>query len=92
MLCGVIVANLRAGDNSVSVITLNPPYDLMADLTKVSLGRPKANTFKPSFRELLHSLRESWDANEYKEKTEPILASTDNDGSRYTDTSVSYVY
>ncbi|MDQ5953777.1 MAG: Resolvase/invertase-type recombinase catalytic protein [Patescibacteria group bacterium] len=34
-----VVLNLRAGDNIVSVITLNPPYDLMADLSKVSTGR-----------------------------------------------------
>ena len=34
-----LVLNLRAGDDAVSVIKLNPPYDLMVDLSKVSLGR-----------------------------------------------------
>ncbi len=34
-----VVLNLRASDNSVSVIKLNPPYDLMVDLDKVSTGR-----------------------------------------------------
>lgn len=27
-----VVLNLRAGDESISVINLNPPYDIMADL------------------------------------------------------------
>ncbi len=34
-----LVLNLRAGDDVISVIKLNPPYDLMVDLSKVSLGR-----------------------------------------------------
>jgi hypothetical protein len=29
---------VRVRDNSVSVIKLNPPYDLMVDLDKVSAG------------------------------------------------------
>ena len=29
-----VVANLRAGDNAISVIKLNPPYNLLVDLTK----------------------------------------------------------
>ena len=29
-----LVLNLRANDNSVSVIKLNPPYDMMVDLSK----------------------------------------------------------
>ncbi len=33
-----MVLNLRAGDESISVINLNPPYDIMADLDKISLG------------------------------------------------------
>lgn len=33
-----LVLNLRAGDNSVSVIKLNPPYDLMVDLEKICSG------------------------------------------------------
>ncbi len=35
----VLVVILRAGDDAISVIKLNPPYDLMVDLSKVSLGR-----------------------------------------------------
>ena len=34
-----VVLNLRAGDNAVSVIKLNPPYNLMVDLSKISTGR-----------------------------------------------------
>ncbi len=34
-----VVLNLYAGDNSVSVIKLNPPYDLMVDLDIISSGR-----------------------------------------------------
>ncbi len=33
-----LVLNLRAGDNSVSDIKLNPPYDMMVDLVKLSSG------------------------------------------------------
>ncbi len=34
-----LVLNLRAGDDVISVIKLNPPYNLLVDLDKVSLGR-----------------------------------------------------
>ena len=34
-----VVSNLRVANNSVSVIKLNPPYNLMVDLSKISLGR-----------------------------------------------------
>jgi len=34
-----VVSNLRAGDDSVSVIKLNPPYDMLVDLSKISTGR-----------------------------------------------------
>lgn len=34
-----LVLNLRAGDDVISVIKLNPPYNLLVDLSKVSLGR-----------------------------------------------------
>lgn len=34
-----MVLNLRAGDDAISVIKLNPPYNLMVDLSKISLGR-----------------------------------------------------
>ncbi len=38
-ICNELVTNLRAGNDSVSVIKLNPPYDLMADLAEISTGR-----------------------------------------------------
>lgn len=38
-VCNELVANLRVGDNSVSVIKLNPPYNLLADLPEISTGR-----------------------------------------------------
>lgn len=38
MIYNKLVLNLRAGDNAVSVIKLNPPYNLMVDLEKISLG------------------------------------------------------
>lgn len=34
-----VVLNLRVADNTVSVIKLNPPYNLMVDLQKVPYGR-----------------------------------------------------
>ncbi len=38
-VCNELVSNLRAGNDAVSVINLNKPYDLLVDLTKVSIGR-----------------------------------------------------
>jgi DNA invertase Pin-like site-specific DNA recombinase len=38
-ICNELVTNLRAGNDSVSVIKLNPPYDLMTDLSEISNGR-----------------------------------------------------
>ena len=38
-ICKELVSNLRAGDDSVSVVTLNKPYDLLLDLSKISFGR-----------------------------------------------------
>ena len=38
-ICKELVTNLRAGNDSVPVIKLNPPYDLMVDLSKISTGR-----------------------------------------------------
>ncbi len=38
-ICSEFVTNLRAGNDSTPVIKLNPPYDLMVDLSKVSTGR-----------------------------------------------------
>ncbi len=34
-----LVTNLRAGNDSVSVIKLNQPYDMMVDLAEISTGR-----------------------------------------------------
>ncbi len=39
-ICNELVSNLRAGNDCVSVITLNPPYNLLVDLTKISTGGP----------------------------------------------------
>ncbi len=38
-ICREFVTNLRAGDDAVSVIKLNPPYDLMVDIAEISRGR-----------------------------------------------------
>ena len=38
-ICNELVSNLRAANDSISEITLNPPYNLLADLPKVSTGR-----------------------------------------------------
>jgi DNA invertase Pin-like site-specific DNA recombinase len=38
-ICNELVSNLRAGDDSVSVIKLNPPYNMLVDLAKVPTGR-----------------------------------------------------
>lgn len=38
MIYNKLVLNLRAGDDAVSVIKLNPPYNLMVDLEKIPLG------------------------------------------------------
>lgn len=38
-ICNELVSNLRAGDDSISVIKLNPPYDLIADLPEILTGR-----------------------------------------------------
>lgn len=38
-ICREFITNLRAGNDSTPVIKLNPPYDLMVDLSKISTGR-----------------------------------------------------
>lgn len=38
-ICNEFVTNLRAGNDSTPVIKLNPPYNLMVDLSKVTTGR-----------------------------------------------------
>jgi DNA invertase Pin-like site-specific DNA recombinase len=39
LICNELVSNLRAGNDSVSVIKLNPPYDMLVDLGEISSGR-----------------------------------------------------
>lgn len=38
-VCNELVLNLRVADDAVSVIKLNPPYNMLVDLTKISTGR-----------------------------------------------------
>ena len=38
-ICKELVLNLRAGNDSVPVIKLNPPYNLLVDLSEISTGR-----------------------------------------------------
>ena len=38
-ICCEFVTNLRAGNDAVSVIKLNPPYNMLVDLAEISLGR-----------------------------------------------------
>jgi len=38
-VCNELVANLRVRNNAVPVIKLNPPYNMLMDLGKVSTGR-----------------------------------------------------
>ncbi len=38
-ICNEIVANLWANDDFISDITLNPPYNLLVDLSKIPTGR-----------------------------------------------------
>ncbi len=37
-ICNELVSNLRAGDDAVSVIRLNKPYDLLLDVAEISTG------------------------------------------------------
>lgn len=38
-ICEELVSNLKAGNDSVSVININPPYNLLVDLSEISTGR-----------------------------------------------------
>jgi hypothetical protein len=38
-ICSEFVTNLRAGNDSVSVIKLNPPYNMLVDLAEILIGR-----------------------------------------------------
>jgi hypothetical protein len=51
-----MVLNLRSGSDVVSVIKLNPPYDLMVDLSKVSLGRNLTTATEPNLEPLYQLL------------------------------------
>ena len=48
-----VVLNLRAKDDFVSVIKLNPPYDLMVDLEKITFGAgSRTRTYEANWREI----------------------------------------
>lgn len=53
-----LVLNLRVGDNAVSVIKLNPPYDLMVDLDKVVRGGPIGPPLEQVTRTLPTAIRQ----------------------------------
>jgi DNA invertase Pin-like site-specific DNA recombinase len=46
-ICNELVSNLRAGNDSVSVIKLNPPYNLLVDLAEISTGRQTDTAIEP---------------------------------------------
>ena len=46
-----VVLNLRAGDNCVPVITLNPPYNMVVDLEKMSCGGRRGDRTLTPLRE-----------------------------------------
>ena len=46
-ICNEVVSSLRAGNDIIPVIKLNPPYDLLVDLAKVSTGRRTKTLVKP---------------------------------------------
>ena len=72
-----LVLNLRAGDNAVSVIKLNPPYNLLVDLDKVSLGRVGAINLE-QLDVLLNSLKTYWDYTNQKSFLDEIKAPITN--------------
>lgn len=51
--------NLRAGDSAVSVIKLNPPYNLLVDLAEISSGRVGAINLE-QLEFLLNALKTYW--------------------------------
>lgn len=51
-----MVLNLRARDDSAPVIKLNPPYDLMVDLSKIVSGRQTMTSIEPILEALHHLL------------------------------------
>lgn len=58
-ICKELVTNLRAGNDSISVIKLNPPYSLLVDLSEISIGRDKNAPAEPII-EALHQLLMSY--------------------------------
>ena len=54
-ICNELVSNLRAGNDSVSVIKLNPPYNMLVDLAEISTGRRTVTANEPILT-TLHSL------------------------------------
>ena len=64
-------------NDAVSVIKLNPPYDLLVDLSEISTGRPKANIFEPHLENILFALNQSWNSSNYEKDTAPIVTLID---------------
>lgn len=64
-LCREFITNLRAGNDSVSVIKLNSPYDLMDDLSEISRGRVGAINLE-QLDVLLYTLKTYWDYSNQK--------------------------
>ena len=56
VICNEVVSNLRVGDNAVSVINLNSPYDLLVDLAKISTGRRTKILIEPILNALFNVL------------------------------------
>jgi hypothetical protein len=77
-ICREFVTNLRAGNDSTSDVKLNPPYNLMTDLSEISRGRAVQNNFEPDFTSLLQSLGRDWDTVNFEKVTEPLLTSIDH--------------
>ena len=55
-ICNELVTNLYAKDDCISVIKLNPPYNLMVDLSKISSGRNLTTAAEPSLEPLYQLL------------------------------------
>jgi hypothetical protein len=43
-------------------------------MVAIYIGRPKANTFEPTFTSLLHTLIHTWNNETFAKNTEPVLA------------------
>jgi hypothetical protein len=61
-----VVLNLRAGNDVVSVIKLNPPYNMMMDLEKVPSGRQKVTAIEPDVLDKLYEVLTGYDTLKYK--------------------------